>query len=230
MKTHNFHLVNNDTDSITFCKPNGDKFSEEEQESLLEELNSLYPPEINWEHDGYYKKIIVLKAKNYVLWDGEEVKYKGSALKSSTLELGFQEYLKETLDCFLQDRPQDVLLIYKKYLKELCNIQDIKRWASKKTLTETMYKSERKNERQVLEAIKGKEYTKGDKVWVYFDENDVMKTVEDFVPGCYSKKRFYEKLYKCALRFESIMDASVFKNYALKKNLKTLEQDLGIQI
>ena len=61
---HNFQLVNLDTDSITICKADQSHFSENEKETLLEELNSKYDPRIRWEDDGYYKSVVVLKIKN----------------------------------------------------------------------------------------------------------------------------------------------------------------------
>lgn len=219
---HNFILANLDTDAISIGKPNGEEFTKEERDKLLTELNDLLPEYVNFTDDGYFKKFIVLKAKNYIMYDGVKVKYKGSSLKSSTLELGLQSFLKEIIDCLIFDKQEDIVPIYNMYLLELGNVQDIKRWASKKTLSETMYNSERKNETQVIDAIAGKEYSKGDKVWCYFDENDVLRTIDDFQPGCYSKKRFYQKLYKTALRFETVLDKSIFINYSLVKNYKRL--------
>ena len=59
-----YKIVNADTDSIAFCKSDFAEFTEDERKQRLTELNKLYPDMIHWEDDGYYKTIIVVKAKN----------------------------------------------------------------------------------------------------------------------------------------------------------------------
>jgi len=71
MKTYNFILTNADTDSIMVNKPDGSEFTEQEQHDLLEELNGLFPELINFAPDGYFRKTIVFKAKNYVMFDSD---------------------------------------------------------------------------------------------------------------------------------------------------------------
>ena len=44
-------------------------------------VNKLFKDGISWEDDGYFKKLIVVKAKNYILFDGMKVKIKGQAFK-----------------------------------------------------------------------------------------------------------------------------------------------------
>jgi hypothetical protein len=118
MKTHNFSLVNMDTDSISFSKPDGAPFTEEEQHSLLAELNSLYPPKIKFEHDGYFEKVCILRAKNYVLKSyvckkckkkslpkcdhQERIVKKGSALKSSKLEPKLKQFIHEIIEVLIE--------------------------------------------------------------------------------------------------------------------------------
>ena len=45
---YDFIITGVDTDSIAFCKKDGAPFSEEERESLLEELNSVMPKGITF--------------------------------------------------------------------------------------------------------------------------------------------------------------------------------------
>jgi DNA polymerase elongation subunit (family B) len=79
-----YQLVNVDTDSFSYTK--GREVSKKEFDADIEEINTMYPEKIKWEDDGYYKKVIVIKAKNYVLDDGKKVKYKGSAITDQKKE------------------------------------------------------------------------------------------------------------------------------------------------
>ena len=225
---YNFKLVNADTDSIMVCKPDQSEFTSEEQERLLEELNSIFPETINWEQEGdLIKKVVVFKAKNYILYDGKKIKYKGSSLKSSTLESGLKEFIDESVKCLLEDRQEDFTNVYNKYVKILHNIQtkeEMKKWCSKKTLTEKVYDSDRLNETKILQAIQGAEYSHGDKIWVYFDNLDNLVLIENFKPNDYNVSKLLEKLYKCVLRFCDVVDTSQCLNYKLKRNKKLLEE------
>src|SRR5271165_328080 len=102
--SHNFKIANGDTDSISFCKDTGETFSEEEQHILLEELNSLFPPSIHWEHDGIFERVLVLKSKNYVLLNNGKLKIKGSAIKAPLKEPALKEFIKIVLDSMLFER------------------------------------------------------------------------------------------------------------------------------
>ncbi len=175
MNTHNFTLVNCDTDSISFAKPNGAPFSAEEQASLLAELNSNYPEKIKWEHDGMYEKVVILKAKNYILQKDGKVTKKGSSLKSSKIEPRLKDFMSEIIECLLTDAQDNIIDVYHKYVREVHNLQNIKGWASKKTLTEKVLNPERLNEQKVLDALNGRSMQMGDKLYVYYAE---VKTTE----------------------------------------------------
>lgn len=228
---HDFILNGCDTDSIMFSKVDKTPFTEEEQQSLLAELNSIFPAHLRWEHDGVYTRVVYLKSKNYILWDGKKIKYKGSSLKSSTLEPALKDFLSEIIDAILHDQ-NNFQEIYFKYVREVSNISDMKRWASKKTLTEKTYKSERTNETNILNAIEGTEYVEGDKVYLYFKNDKDLALVERF-DGVYDHDRYYDKLFKATERFSTIMNTkALFPNFKLKKNKlllqKVLENDPSI--
>lgn len=227
---HNFNLVNSDTDSIMVCKSNGDEFTKQERENLLNEINGMFPEYIKFADDGYFSSVICFKAKNYILFDGSKIKYKGSSLKSSTLEISLKEYIDETVKCLLEDRQGDVLNVYHKYVVAIHNVNKntIKQWSSKKTLTEKVYNSDRLTKRKLLEAVEGAEYSPGDKVFVYFNDIDGLSLVENFKEGCYNKERLLEKLYKVSTRFSAVINTEEFKNYKLKKNKRDLQELIGI--
>lgn len=222
MITHNFLLSNCDTDSVMFCKPDGVEFSIEEQEDLLKELNSLFPKRIHFEHDGLFSRVLVLKAKNYVLWDGKKLKIKGSALKASTKEKALKELIKEIIDSLLNER-SDLLEIYHRYIKECMNVKDITRWASRKTITEAVMNPERTNEQKVADALEGEEFQAGDRVYTYFKSDGSLELVKNF-NGDYDQYKLMEKVYKTFQIFDSVIDLQDFIKYHLKTRRKFLEE------
>ena len=219
---NNLTVVNADTDSISFCKSKMEPISEEEQKNYLDDLNSEFPERIKFEADGYFPSFIVLKAKNYILYDGKKIKTKGSSLKSSTIEPALKSFLNEIIEAmvFQKGNYQD---IYNRYVKEVNNIKDIKRWASKKTISEKTLKSERTNESKIRDAIEGEEFVEGDKIYCYFKSDGSLGLAEKF-DGDYDKMKLLEKLYKTTERFSTVLGEDVFINYKLKRNQKVLEQ------
>lgn len=222
LKNNNLQLVNADTDSISFTK-NGEILSDQVQDSYLKDFQQGFPEKISWEHDGYYPSFIVLKAKNYILYDGKKIKTKGSALRSSKMEPALREFLDECIKQLVHDEPQEKLVeTYNKYLKEALAVKDIKRWASKKTLTKKVETSERTNETKIKDAIAGSEYKEADKVYLYFKPDQSLALAEHF-DGVYNIDRLLEKLFKTTQVFKNIIDTkSLFKNYKLKKWKKEL--------
>lgn len=175
MKAHNFKIVGGDTDSIMFCKENMEEFTKEEQKALLDEINSLLPEMIRFENDGVFKTVVYVKAKNYVMVDEKgKRKVKGSAFKSSTMEPILKQMLQEITDALIEDKIDTVKDIVIKYYNMADNIQDIAPWCSKKMLSPTTYNSTRKNEMDIVDAVRGTEYKSGDRVYLY----TCSKTVE----------------------------------------------------
>lgn len=216
-------LVNADTDSITVCKPNQEPFSEEEQKRLLKELNSLFPETISWEDDGYYSKVVVLRAKNYITRDQKgKVKLKGSAIKATTKAPAMKEMINRIIQSILDDQTNQQE-IYHEYVKEACKVTDIKRWAVRKTISETTLKSERTNESKIRDAIQGTEIVEGDRCHMYTTPDNKLKLVEQF-DGNYNVDHLLKQCYNTIQTFDSVLDCkTMFKNYSLKKNKKDLE-------
>jgi DNA polymerase elongation subunit (family B) len=236
-----FDIVNCDTDSISFTAK---KFLEEEiRLVLLKELNSLYPHTIRFEDDGYYKCVLVLKAKNYVLFDGEKMKLKGSSIKDQKKEKALSEMLNLMLKDIIHNKSDGLVDIYTQYIKEALKPTDIKRWAQKKTITKAILNCEsdeesRKNEKDVYEAIKNKSVQEGDKVYVYPAILDIkietktykngktknktiyetgLKTVEDW-SGDHSSGKLVKRVVDTVEILANIVDTSLFIDYTMKKN------------
>jgi DNA polymerase elongation subunit (family B) len=222
---NNFQLVNYDTDSITICKPDGSPFSDDEQNALIDALNAEFPKQIRWEPDGYFSKVVVLKTKNYILYDGKKIKTKGSALKSSKLEIACKEFQQEIIKAIIHETG-NYDEIYKRYIKEACSVtkDTIKRWSGKKTYTKKIDESTRANETKQLAALQGSNYKEGDKYWLFFLEDGSLRLAENF-EGNYDKLKMCEKLYKSAQVFGNVIPVDeLFLNYKLKKNKAALDK------
>lgn len=220
---YNFKLTNLDTDSIMIVKPNHDIFPEEEREKLLKELNDLSPEGLIWADDGYYETVIILKAKNYILKKkGEKPTYKGSAIKATLKEAKLKTFIKEVIKEIGVGR-EDYLTLYNSYAKQIMNITDISEWVTKKTITSVVLKSPRSNESKVRDAIQGTDYREGDKVYLFFAEDNTYTLKENFT-GTYNKDTLLKKLYKTIEIFDELLDMEPFLDYSLKKNRKALEE------
>lgn len=214
---HNFIISNADTDSIMFCKPDKTEFSLEEQENLLKELNSLYPEKIKFEHDGIFETVIILKAKNYILYDGKKLKTKGSALRDQKKPVALRELCDEIIKAMIEDKA-NFSEIYTKYVLEAMNVTNIKRWSTKKGITDKVLNAKRANEQKVLDAIENSEYVEGDKCFVFFKNDESLCLAENF-DGDYHVDRLLEKIYKTTKVFEAVLPIDeYFPNYKLKRN------------
>ena len=250
---YNFKLVNADTDSIMVCKENGEPFNNHEQKLLIDELNNMFPEHINWDEDGYFSSVVVVKAKNYVLKEFEtnKIKIKGPGLKDSKKELAMREMMNKIVEVLLNHELDKIQVIYNSYIKEVLNIKDISRWAQKKTITESVLNCSegegRKNEMDVYKAIKNETVQPGDKIYVY----PVIFGTE-VIPGGISEKtgkplkdkiveitglkltkewsndhdveKLLDRVYATIKIFQSVIDITQFIDYTKKTNHHLLEE------
>lgn len=222
--TKGMKIVNADTDSISFCKLDESNITEEEQAILLKDLNDKYPEKIKFEDDGFFPTVCVLKAKNYILYDGKKIKIKGSALKATTKCPALREFINKCIELIVHESDIDMklILIYHEYIREIMNIKDIKRWAARKTISSKTLNSERTNEATIREALEGSEYVEGDRAYFFYKDKSSLALVERF-NGEYDKTRLLKNLYDTSWVFESVIDCELlFTNYSLKKNQKEL--------
>lgn len=221
-----FKIVNADTDSFSFTQerksPNG-AFN-----AWLDELNNLYPDLIHWEDDGHFKRVLVIKAKNYVLQKMDDtVIIKGSALKATTKEKALKEFIDEFINLYLSGASIDIRNLYDNYVRRISDIgsKDIDNWVSKKTITKAVLNPGRTNEQRIADAIKasGQKVSEGDKIYVFFKTETQLALKETF-DGTYSVKKFLGKLYNTIKIFDSVIDLSLFPNYTLKRNAEQLKR------
>jgi DNA polymerase, archaea type len=216
-ETKGFKIVNADTDSISFCKNDSSEFTNIEQIELLKEINLLCPEKIIWENDGIFSKIIIVKAKNYILQtpDGK-VKIKGSGLKATMKEKALQQFIKEVINLLLDNKQEELINLYNNYVHKICTLKDITPWCSRKTITHSVLNPERTNEQKVFDAINESEVQEGDKILVYFTKEGTIKQAKDW-QNDHDPYKLLEKLFKTVSIFESVVDKKQFINYNLKK-------------
>lgn len=182
-----YTLVNVDTDSFSYTDgtaPTKEKFTAE-----IAELNSLYESLIKWENDGVYEKIIVVKAKNYVLVKDGKTKYKGSSLTDQKKEPRLLQLLEEFLQILLSNKSkeeQQILLeqTYNLACREVVDDFKVDEWVTKKTVTKAVLNPVRKNEQGPKDAIDEaiandviSGVQEGDKIYLYSAiDGEVQKT------------------------------------------------------
>lgn len=223
----NLTIVNADTDSVSVAPLAQNAhlpWSTEDREHFLQCLNNLMPARIRWEDDGVYPRMVVIKAKNYVLDDGKSIKIKGSALKATNKEKALKEFISRSVELLLDGNKTGVEQLYYDYVKEILNVQDIARWTSKKTVTAAVMNPGRTNEAKVNDALDGSDYRMGDKIYTYFDTSKAVKLQEHW-KGDHDIESLLKKLYKTVVVFETILDLTRFPNFKLKRN-KTLLSSL----
>lgn len=228
-KHKGYEIVNVDTDSFSYTTSLNSKYKTKNKETGLspfdqdiEDLNSLFPELISWENDGFYKTVVVLKTKNYILDDGKKVIIKGNSLKATNKEPALKQFIRDVVDILLKNKTEHFIHIYQKYAAEILNVTDIAKWCFKKTVTKNFMTSDRPNEQLPWNAIKHTKPQEGDKVYLFFEDEKTYRLREEF-KGEYSKKKLFGKLHSTAKTFNTLFDLSLVPNYSKAGNQDLLE-------
>lgn len=224
-----YKVVGADTDAVWFTKETEEPFNEEEIKEFIAKINTIFPENIKFDMDGYFPKFIILKTKNYIMYDGKNIKLKGSSLKSSTLEPALKSMLKEMIEALVFDRKHDLIDIYNKYIKDACNITDMKPWAKKISISTATIESERSNETRVIDALtrSNKPISEGDRHYIFFKTDKEMELCENF-NGEYHLDAFLKKIYSTTERFETILPIKeMFPKYHNVGNKQALFELVG---
>lgn len=242
-----------DTDGLKFCKPDMSFISQEELVVLTDEINSMLEELIILEPDGYFEEIAIIKTKNYVTSENGKIKLKGSSLTDSKKEPALREMVKKIAHSIIGGINYTELVdIYQNYIRESCAVQDITRWAVKKTVTKPVLDSatnpeSRTNEKKVWAAIEHLNPQEGDKVYVYdaidgekqdvrkgelvylkngdpkMVPNKILKTVCQYDNDTISEK-LVKRVFDTIKIFQTVVDIDQFPNYALKRNVGELDE------
>ena len=240
-----YQLVNVDTDSFSYTK--GSKVDKDEFNADIDDINTLYDDGISWEDDGSYKSVLVIKSKNYVLVDYDDhMTFKGSAFKDAKKEPALRELLNDMVHSMINMGKIDhdtLINIYHNYLREALAPADINRWAGKVTVTKSVLTGEGTRQVKQREALQGRQFSEGDKVYMYpaivgyektFTKTGKprmtpvkkLKLVEDYA-GDADIDHLLKRVYSTACILENVVDKNVFVNYSLKRNRGKLEEVLN---
>jgi hypothetical protein len=106
---------------------------------------------------------------------------------------------------------------------EAMNIVDIKRWVSRKTISEKTLNPQRTNEQKIYDIIQDSNFSEGDRIYCFFKPDGNLALAENF-DGDYDKDKMLEKLFKTSEIFDTVLPEGIFVNYKLKRNKKALEE------
>jgi DNA polymerase, archaea type len=107
-------VIEVDTDGIYFVAPD-----DASEETLLEALENVLPPEIQLELDGRFEAMLSYKMKNYVLLDARgKLLIKGSGLRSRGIELFQRLWLEEMFRLLLTGRREDIPALVKRWRED----------------------------------------------------------------------------------------------------------------
>jgi len=192
MKTHNWDLVNIDTDSLSFVKKDNSAWTKEEYDMIYDEINKIMYSA--WEDDGQFERFVVVKAKNYAMLSDGKFKIKGSAFIDAKKEPIMRQMLERGLKALTYEN-EDVFDVYLEHLKLASNITDISPWVVKKSITETLLEANDTTKRKVLNAIGDKPIQVGDKVFLFNDiDGEIQKVEKGEKKFTKMKKKEYEEL------------------------------------
>ena len=203
LKTHGAQIIEVDTDGVYFVAP-PDVHTEADEHRLIEAVSATLPEGIHLSHDGRFKGMISLKAKNYILSDYSDVL---SIKRSRRDERVFRHFI-ETLSPLLIDEQWDDASAH--YLDLARSLQegeippeDFCRWEriSQKTFTNP-------NLRRLSEAAQGCKI--GEKIAVYQREDGSLARLEQFNHD-EDRRYLLRRLHDMAARFEGLLDPAEFK-------------------
>lgn len=221
---NNFKLALCDTDSMALYKPDCSEWTDDEKEVFLKTLNGLMEDKINWDDDGIFNRILVIKTKNYVLDEaGKDIVYKGSGFADTKKEPALKEMLYMIANALLEEQGMgEIKAIYDDFIREANRIEDHKRWLKKVTVTKKLFDSPRKNETKIVDALKGETVSEGNKVWIYADiDGEIPKMskgeIEKYKDG--SVKTVLNKIWRLEKHWNGVYD----REHYFKRVYNTVE-------
>ena len=96
-------------------------------------------------------------------------------------------------------------------------------WASKKTITDSVLNSNDTTPRKVRAALGKKHVQEGDKIFVFFKEDESLCLLEDFDSN-FSKNKLFEKTYKTLCIFDNLFSMKILPDYSKVTHVKKLKE------
>ena len=193
-------VVEIDTDGVYFRPP--DSVRDEPAElSYIEDTGAALPKGIRLLHDGRYRAMVSLKAKNYVCvgYDGRKV-FRGASVRSRADEPFGREFLAEAVDLLFAGNLERLSARYHELLDQIqAGRMPVEKLARRERVTEKTFSSPAK--RRSARVAKGTPV--GDYVTVYQRSDGSLGLVEEYA-GDEDRAYYADKLYRFAVRLEDV--------------------------
>jgi len=222
-------VIEIDTDGVYFVPPESVTV-EEEEKAFVESIGAELPVGIRLTHDGRYRIMVSLKAKNYVLigYDGK-MTTKGSALRSRRDELFGREFLTQAFLLLAEEKLQEMSDLYHRIAGEIREgrlpKEKFVRWES---VTEKTFASDAK--KRFAEAVGDARV--GEKVAVYQRVDGSLARIEEY-KGDEDREYLLRRLHDFAKRFEPVLGTETFSRYFPRLTLKPVKpkaEDLTLSL
>ena len=206
LRERNARLIEADTDGVYFVLPPGID-TEREEHLFIEALSGELPEGIHLSHDGRYRRMISLKAKNYVLVDHNgRLIIKGSSLRSRRDERVFREFIRKLAPLLINRQSDAASALYMEFADRLQAGQfDHREFCRRESITEKTYSSP--NLRRLAAAAEGCEA--GDRIAVYQRNDGSLARIETYAND-EDRRYLLRRLHDMAGRFRALFDEAEF--------------------
>ncbi|MCC6445966.1 MAG: ribonuclease H-like domain-containing protein [Armatimonadetes bacterium] len=199
-------VIEIDTDGVYFVPPEAVR-TEGEEKVFIDAIGGALPEGIRLAHDGRYRVMISLKAKNYVLfgYDGKTT-VKGSALRSRRDEIFGREFLTEAMSLLAEGHLEEASALYHRIGDDIREgrlpKEKFVRWES---VTEKTFSSDAK--RRFAEAARDARI--GQKIAVYQRNDGSIARIEDYRSD-EDREYLLRRLHDFAKRLEPALGSDTF--------------------
>lgn len=110
----------------------------ESPDALLAQVAPILPPGIELEYDGRYTAMFCYKAKNYALFDGNEITLRGSALRSRGIEPFLKKLTDQLIEFLVGASAESPMATFEDYRRKLVTLAvPVEELAKSETLSQS---------------------------------------------------------------------------------------------
>lgn len=213
-------IIEVDTDGLMFVPP-PEVTTVSEEEAFIDAVGDMALPEgLRLAHDGRYKTLVSVKAKNYVLegYDGY-LTMKGNSLRSRSSEEFGKRFLKEAIRMLIDENRVGVQSLYSSYLRSIVTGEfGILEYQRRERITEaTKVSPAKKRIRAIAGSLKIGEY-----VYVYDRADGTLALAEDYANDEDTMK-YLKKLHAYISRLSTLFTEDEFKTWFPKPGVRWLK-------
>lgn len=207
LQNRDAEIIEVDTDGVYFVVPSGIG-TEEDEHRFIEEVSGELPRGIHLSHDGRYRGMISLKAKNYILIGYDDVlTVKGSSLRSRRDERIFRSFIEHLAHLLIDGKTEEASADYLSLAARLQEGQvSPKHFCRWERITEKTFSNP--NLRRLAAAAKGGKI--GEKIAVYQKRDGSLARIETYAED-EDRDYLLRRLHDMAGRFRSLFGDAEFR-------------------